>query len=73
MEWEKVMENDEWGWGSVRGIGDRGFVCSGAKYGRRNGEEGMDGDDGKAVEWLGDGGIWGREIKGSKGKQWSGE
>ena len=45
MEWEKVMENDEWGWGSVRGIGDRGYVCSGAKYGGRNGEEGMDGDD----------------------------
>ena len=73
MEWEKVMENDEWGWGSVRGIGDRGFVCSGAKYGGRNGEEGMDGDDGKAVEWLGDGGIWGRGGKGSKGKQLSGE
>ena len=47
------MENDEWGWGSVRGIGDRGFVCSGAKYGGRNGEEGMDGDDGEGSGMVG--------------------
>ena len=53
MEWEKVMENDEWWWGSVRGIGDRGFVCSGAKYGGRNGEEGMYGDDGEGSGMVG--------------------
>ena len=65
MEWEKVMENDEWGWGSVRGIGDRGFVCSGAKYGGRNGEEGMGGDDGEGSGMVGG---WGDMGAGNQGK-----
>ena len=73
MEWKKVMENDEWGWGSVRGIGDRVLFAAERSMAGAMEMRGWMGMMGKAVEWLGDGGIWGRGIKGSKGKQWSGE
>ena len=58
------MENDEWGWGNVRGIGDRGFVCSGAKYGGRDGEEGMYGDDGEGSGMVGGWGDMGAVKQG---------